>query len=218
MESLISYLPKVDDKALEFEVSIQDVQFNHEGRYFLRLSVQSLHTKDYSKVQVRKPGSLIFTYEYEAETDVVRQPESQVLTRFHDNTFTFRLPTGRRPLNRIFMPLAWRVRRGRQVIGLSVRLSVIPSRLHNYKVQHLKFGWRYSNQTWKFIYRLLTPRLYHMPGPWGWSGFKINGLYILTLLPSRTSVLHKYMSSCLWRLVVLLIHILCHGDSLYLKL
>ena len=95
MESLISYLPKVDDKALEFEVSIQDVQFNHEGRYFLRLSVQSLHTKDYSKVQVRKPGSLIFTYEYEAETDVVRQPESQVLTRFHDNTFTFRLPTGR---------------------------------------------------------------------------------------------------------------------------
>ncbi|KAK3091446.1 hypothetical protein FSP39_019909 [Pinctada imbricata] len=94
MESLISYLPKVYDKALEFDISIHDAQFNHEGRYFLKLSIQSLHTNDYSSIQVRKPKTNVFTNDYEVETDVVRQPESQVLARFHDNKFTFRLPTG----------------------------------------------------------------------------------------------------------------------------
>ncbi|XP_061192460.1 coiled-coil domain-containing protein 33-like isoform X1 [Saccostrea echinata] len=94
MESLTSHLPKVDDKALEFQVDIQDAQFNHEGRYFLRLSIQSLHTKDYSGVQVQKGYGAPYTNENEAETDVVTQQESAVLSRFQDKQFTFRLPVG----------------------------------------------------------------------------------------------------------------------------
>ena len=47
----------------------------------------------------------------------------------------------------IFMPPAWKVCQGHLVFGLTVRLSVIPSRFIN-KVQYLKFGWSYSNQTW----------------------------------------------------------------------
>jgi hypothetical protein len=30
-----SILPRVDDKALEFEINIQDAQFNLEGKYFI---------------------------------------------------------------------------------------------------------------------------------------------------------------------------------------
>ncbi|XP_056019643.1 coiled-coil domain-containing protein 33-like isoform X2 [Ostrea edulis] len=94
MESLTSHLPKVDDKALEFDVNIQDGQFNHEGRYFIRLSIQSLHTKDYSGIQIRKGPKAPYRYENEVETDVVTQPESAVLCRFQDKQFTFRLPVG----------------------------------------------------------------------------------------------------------------------------
>nr|XP_022315826.1 coiled-coil domain-containing protein 33-like isoform X2 [Crassostrea virginica] len=94
MESMSSHLPKVDDKALEFDVNIQDAQFNHEGRYFLRLSINSLHTSDYSGIEVRHGEGGAFRKENEAETDVVTQQESAVLSRFQDKQFTFRLPVG----------------------------------------------------------------------------------------------------------------------------
>ena len=95
MESMSSHLPKVDDKALEFDVNIQDAQFNHEGRYFLRLSINSLHTSDYSGIEVRHGEGGTFRKENEAETDVVTQQESAVLSRFQDKQFTFRLPVGK---------------------------------------------------------------------------------------------------------------------------
>nr|XP_011448979.2 coiled-coil domain-containing protein 33 isoform X3 [Crassostrea gigas] len=94
MESMSSHLPKVDDKALEFDVDIQDAQFNHEGRYFLRLSIHSLHTSDFTGIQVKHGMETTYRNENEAETDVVTQPESAVLSRFQDKRFSFRLPVG----------------------------------------------------------------------------------------------------------------------------
>lgn len=44
----------IENKSLEYEVEIHDVQFNHTGRFFVKLAIQSLHTKDYSKVRVRR--------------------------------------------------------------------------------------------------------------------------------------------------------------------
>lgn len=90
-----SHLPKVDDKALEFDVDIQDAQFNHEGRYFLRLSIHSLHTSDFTGIQVKHGMETRYRNENEAETDVVTQPESAVLSRFQDKRFSFRLPVGK---------------------------------------------------------------------------------------------------------------------------
>ena len=90
----VSILPRVDDKALEFEINIQDAQFNLEGKYFLRLSIQTLHTKDYSKVQVKKGDITDFDNRYEAETNTVAQKETTALVKFRENKFTFRLPQG----------------------------------------------------------------------------------------------------------------------------
>ena len=81
----------MEDKALEFDVNIQDAQFN----LFLRLSINSLHTSDYSGIEVRHGEGGAFRKENEAETDVVTQQESAVLSRFQDKQFTFRLPVGK---------------------------------------------------------------------------------------------------------------------------
>lgn len=96
-----SHLPKVDDKALEFDVDIQDAQFNHEGRYFLRLSIHSLHTSDFTGIQVKHGMETTYRNENEAETDVVTQPESAVLSRFQDKRFSFRLPVGKSSMAKI---------------------------------------------------------------------------------------------------------------------
>lgn len=89
-----SILPRVDDKALEFEVNIQDAQFNLEGKYFLRLSIQSLHTKDYSKIKIKETGFSEFENRYEGETDTVAQKETTAVVKFKEKKFTFRLPKG----------------------------------------------------------------------------------------------------------------------------
>lgn len=99
-----SHLPKVDDKALEFDVDIQDAQFNHEGRYFLRLSIHSLHTSDFTGIQVKHGMETTYRNENEAETDVVTQPESAVLSRFQDKRFSFRFSISVSPWQRF---LSW---------------------------------------------------------------------------------------------------------------
>jgi hypothetical protein len=42
----------IENKSLEYDIDIQDVQFNHTGRYFIKMTVQSLYTSNYSKVGV----------------------------------------------------------------------------------------------------------------------------------------------------------------------
>ena len=110
--------------------------------------------------------------------------------------------------NYFFMPPAWKVRRGHLVIGSSVRLSVCLSvclsirnsvPLSN-KVQYLKFGWWYSNQTWTVSSSIGSSHFTDIPCPWGWGEWGQNvGLrdfcHIWTLLPPGASVFHKHMSS-----------------------
>ena len=86
----------------------------------------------------------------------------------------FSLPWQQLPIW-IFMPPAWKVRRGHLVFGSSVRLSVCPSLrlsvrnsvpLIN-KVQYLKFGWSYSHQTWTVSSSKGCSHFTDIGCPWG---------------------------------------------------
>ena len=91
----------------------------------------------------------------------------------------------------IFMPPAWKVRRGHLVFGSSVRPSVCPSvrpsvRLSvrnsvplTFKVQYFKFGWSYSNQTWTESPSMDCSHFTDITCPWGWGRVKIWDLEIL---------------------------------------
>lgn len=43
-------LPNIEGKVMEFTVDIQDAQFNHEGWYYLILTLHNSFVKDYSGV------------------------------------------------------------------------------------------------------------------------------------------------------------------------
>ena len=72
------------------------------------------------------------------------------------------------------MPPAWKVRRGHLVfvssVFLSVRLSVRNFLL--YKVQYLKFGWSYSNQTLTVSSWKGSSHFTGIPCPLDWMGSK----------------------------------------------
>ena len=80
----------------------------------------------------------------------------------------------------IFMPPAWKVRQGHLVFGSSVRLSVClsvcPSVRNSVplinKVQYLKFGWSYSNQTWNVSSSKDCSHFTDSTCPWEWGGVK----------------------------------------------
>ena len=78
------------------------------------------------------------------------------------------------------MPPAWKVRRGHLVIGSSVCLSVCLSVRNSVpltnKVQYLKFGWSYSNQTWTVSSSMGSSHFTDITCPWGWGGVKHVGL------------------------------------------
>ena len=78
------------------------------------------------------------------------------------------------PVVNFFMPPAWKVRRGHLVFESSVFLSVHLS-VRNfvlYKVQYLKFGWSYSNQTWTVSSWKGCLHFTGIPCPWGGMGSK----------------------------------------------
>lgn len=89
------YLSKVDDKVLEFDVDIQDVQFNYEGRYFLRFLIYSFYISDFIGIQVKYGMEITYRNENEVEIDVVIQLELAVLFRFQDKRFSFRFFIGK---------------------------------------------------------------------------------------------------------------------------
>ena len=105
------------------------------------------------------------------------------------------------------MPPAWKVRRGHLVIGSSVRPSVCPSVCPSVrnsvpltiKVQYLKFGWWYSNQTWTVSSSKGCSHFTDITRPWGVGQGQNVGLrnfcHNWTLLPPGASVFHKHMSS-----------------------
>ena len=68
-----------------------------------------------------------------------------------------------------------------RIVRLSVRLSVPPSvrpsvrnsvPLTN-KVQYLKFGWSYSNQTWTLSSSIGSSHFTDITCSWGWGGVKM---------------------------------------------
>ena len=83
----------------------------------------------------------------------------------------------------------------RPSVSLSVRNSVP---LIN-KVQYLKFGWPYSNQTWTVSSSKGSSHFTDITCPWGVGRGQNVGLrdfcHSLTLLPPGASVFHKHMSS-----------------------
>ncbi|KAK6170398.1 hypothetical protein SNE40_018803 [Patella caerulea] len=84
----------IEKKVLDFEVEIHDAQFNHQGRYFVKLSIQSLHTRDYTSIQLKKPLSIEYLYDNEGLTDVTQQNGNAELVFFKEKRFVFRLPRG----------------------------------------------------------------------------------------------------------------------------
>ena len=88
---------------------------------------------------------------------------------------------------------------GHLVIGLSVCPSVHNSVPLTNKVQYLKLGWWYSNQTWTVGLSIGSSHFHwhHMPLGVGWGqnvGIR-DFCHSLTLLPPGASVFHKHMSS-----------------------
>ena len=60
-----------------------------------------------------------------------------------------------------------------QMVHLSVRLSVCNSVPVTNKVQYLKFGWSYSNQTWTVSSSMGTSHFTDITCPWGWGRVKM---------------------------------------------
>ncbi|WAQ97311.1 CCD33-like protein [Mya arenaria] len=87
-------LPNIEGKAMEFTVDIQDAQFNHEGWYYLVITLHNSAVKDYSKVKVMKSDSGVWETKRQLQTDFTRQEENTPLSYFHDKRFTFRFPKG----------------------------------------------------------------------------------------------------------------------------
>ncbi|KAL8610514.1 hypothetical protein ACOMHN_060434 [Nucella lapillus] len=84
----------MENKSLEYQVDILDVQFNHTGRYFIKMTIQSLHTRDYSQIMLKKGSQGDTVRDYEALTDVTQQSAREQLVTFHDRRFTFLFPKG----------------------------------------------------------------------------------------------------------------------------
>ena len=89
------------------------------------------------------------------------------------------------------------------IVCPSVRPSVCPSVRNSVplinKVQYLKFGWSYSNQTWTVSSSKGCSHFTDITCPWGLGQGQNLGLrdfcHSLTLLPPGASVFHKHMSS-----------------------
>ena len=84
-------------------------------------------------------------------------------------------------VNHLFMPLAWKVRRGHLVFGSSVRLSVRNSAPLINEVQYIKFGWSYSNQTRTVSSSKGCSHLTDITCYWGWGGVKMQDLEIFAI-------------------------------------
>ena len=87
----------------------------------------------------------------------------------------------------IFMPPAWKIRRASSnrivcpFVCPSVRLSVRNSVPLTNKVQYLKFGWWYSNQTWTVSPSMDSSHFTDITCPWGWGGVKMQDLEIFAI-------------------------------------
>ena len=84
----------IDKKLLQFSFDIHEAQFNHLGRFFLKIAVQSLNTKDYGKIRLNKGKDSDWGMDNESATDTITQEKNRRWYKFKDNKFTFVLPKG----------------------------------------------------------------------------------------------------------------------------
>ena len=101
---------------------------------------------------------------------LVHQSKFPLVLHFEDNVYwtdNFNL----------FMPRAWKVRRGHLVIGSSVCPFVRPTVRYSVpltiKMQYPKFGWWCSNQTWAGSSSMGPSHFTDIPCPWRWVGVKM---------------------------------------------
>ena len=87
----------IGDKYLDFTFDIENVQFNHLGRFFLKLTVLSSFGSEFerSKIALRKNDMTEWVYDNEAITDAVEQKTTEDYCQFKDHKFTFTLPKGK---------------------------------------------------------------------------------------------------------------------------
>ena len=86
---------RIAKKRFQFTVWIRDVQFNSLGSFFLKLSVRSTFSSDYSAIWVKDLAiSDRYVPGYYVTTDVVHQEDKTKFLQFHRNKFVFFLPKG----------------------------------------------------------------------------------------------------------------------------
>ena len=84
---------EINKKCLEFGFEVVNIQFNHTGRHFLRVTLETSFTRDPQGVCIRC-GEGDWSRDHKGETDVIDQHERQVFYTFQDPAFTFFLPKG----------------------------------------------------------------------------------------------------------------------------
>ncbi|XP_019616731.1 PREDICTED: coiled-coil domain-containing protein 33-like [Branchiostoma belcheri] len=92
---MASSVPSIQDRTLNFDFDILNAQFNHNGRYFLKLSVKNpMFGVDGISVRLNdaEPGQE--KDEAEEQTDIVEQTDIDALSTFQNHKFTFLLPRG----------------------------------------------------------------------------------------------------------------------------
>ncbi|XP_060578931.1 coiled-coil domain-containing protein 33-like isoform X2 [Ruditapes philippinarum] len=87
-------LPNIEGKEMEFSIDVMDAQFNHEGWYYLVITLHNSFIKDYSQVKVMKGTDGIWESKRQLRTDSTKQEENVPLSYFKDRRFTFRFPKG----------------------------------------------------------------------------------------------------------------------------
>lgn len=90
----------LEKNALEFVFDVKNTQFNHEGRFYLRLSVissyviQTQRNDLYDKIRVQKGDDKFLKHTNSVTTDVLDQTKRNKTYKFTDHKFTFYLPAG----------------------------------------------------------------------------------------------------------------------------
>ncbi|XP_077969150.1 coiled-coil domain-containing protein 33-like isoform X1 [Styela clava] len=86
---------KLEDKVLEFEFEILKVQFNKNGKFFLKLSVQNAHRTDLmQKVTVDINDSGVQQLGSQITTDTVLWSEDSNAVKYEKSKFKYNLPKG----------------------------------------------------------------------------------------------------------------------------
>ena len=85
----------IENKVLEFQFSVENIQFNSLGHFLLKLQVVNSFSDDYSGVRVAHGDSGEFVNDRQATTDVVHQEELKQFYNLPESKLRFLLPKGR---------------------------------------------------------------------------------------------------------------------------